>query len=770
MRNDGRVNVSLPSTLLRLGAAACAIVAGLSITALAATTASATVRAVDCTAVVSDAAGILDADRVLDAATSVDARVLVLTFDAVPGGDFDAAVASVRRQCPEWQDGPADWAADMVVLAVAPVERDSGVYYGSGLDETLGGGQWELAVDAMNARFGNGDWTGGMVAGLEEVRELGGTDDTGTPTDSSDPGESGAGSSSDVDWGWGLGIVGGLAAAGGLGYGGVRLRRRIATRAAARVAASAACDGAAAAFLRLEEVAEFTGARAADLPQVTDAGITAARAQADQARAAGEAATATYLAHSEAHSAESVAKADYDEAVAATESGNAAGAVLATAIGAWEKAEEMITALHTSAETTPGVLDGAEKTVGETRAEFAALEADGYRTASYAAVCDEHTTRIGEARAMQAASRWGDAATAAAALAADTTAGRAAVTGLRQRRDAILQETTALNATHGGLVAALADAHAVVAELDATRHSECVTDVRDGLVAGEQTHTQAARTLAEAARTATMEVQDFDAAEQQNAQARSELTAVAEAAAAPARRRDELVTLAAQLPVRVTAAGEALQRLNASLVEQAAAVEFLDTSPDVSFLGTRVGQLNGELAADRPALITLDAEVATLSAGIAEAQAQVDDIAAQYLLVMSKLDQAAAEIRDAESWAGRPHAGSRATELVQEAQASLQAAHALPTLAQASSDAEAAIRTAREAQSAARSAIDAHEAEQRRQQEAARRAAAASRSTSSFGGGRSGGGSRGGARSFSSGSRGGSRSFGGGSRGGSKKF
>ncbi len=75
------------------------------------------------------------------------------------------------------------------------------------------------------------------------------------------------------------------------------------------------------------------------------------------------------------------------------------------------------------------------------------------------------------------------------------------------------------------------------------------------------------------------------------------------------------------------------------------------------------------LAAGQPPDESLDSEVSTLSAGITEGQALVDDIVEQYRLVLAKLDQATAEIRDAESWAARPHAGTRADDLVGEAQA-----------------------------------------------------------------------------------------------------
>jgi hypothetical protein len=274
-----------------------------------------------------------------------------------------------------------------------------------------------------------------------------------------------------------------------------------------------------------------------------------------------------------------------------------------------------------------------------------------------------------------------------------------------------------------------------------------------------------------------MEVQDFDEAEALLAVGREQLAAATEAAAAAGRRRDDLVALAEQLPGRLQTTGLAAKSLEASLVEHADSVAFLDHVPDAAALAAQVAGLLSELAGDRPRLLTVEKQGAALHASVTGARQVVDEVVAEHQRVLRLIAEAEAAVRDAEAWASRAHSGTEADTLAAEARRVLDESRALSSLPQARRDAQAAITAARQAQEAAQSAIRAHEAQERASAAAARRQAASRRSSGgggsfgggSFGGG-GGGGSRGGSKSFGGGSRGGSKSFGGGGRGGSKKF
>ena len=558
MRHVTQTACTAVRSRLVAGAALAATLSGL--TLLGAGPAAAAPGA--CAAVVRDGADVLDKTAVAAAVRAADleaTKVRILTFDRSPGGKVGAAVDAARGACPAWQGPGTALARDLVVIAVAVSDRDAGVFYGSGHDDDLGHRQWERVVDAMTPGFGDGDFTGGMIAGIDELDDLvdkapapagpgddSSFDDTPTYVDST-----GSDSSAAVPWGRVLGVPLGLGALGGAGWGGMTMRRRVRDRAAARAGAAAASDAAAAAFLRLEEVAEFTAARVAALPQVVDEEIAAVRRLGAAAVAQSETATAAYLTHTEEWTAEKIAAADAGTARAAQHEAESATTLLAGATESWTRAEAMITELEAAAARTPGVLDETETRIADIRTQLVGLAAEGFRTEPYQQACDDADAAVSAARATQDEKRWGAAAAAAAAVSAATTATLAATTGLRERHAAIQAEVERLRTHHAALAGALAAADRVVAELDGSRHSECVTDLRAVMGAGHDTHADARTTIEGAATAATMEVQDFDEADALLAAGRDQLAAATEAAAAPGRRRDDLMALAQKLPGRL---------------------------------------------------------------------------------------------------------------------------------------------------------------------------------------------------------------------------
>lgn len=127
---------------------------------------------VDCAAIVVDNAGVVDERRVQRAAQPVidqAADVRVVAFASVPGGDLDEAVTKLQRSCGLWSAEDGTLNDNMIVLAVSVQDRRSGLYYGASWSEQLLSSWPRIQARAMNPAFKEGDWTGGMVAGLRAV-------------------------------------------------------------------------------------------------------------------------------------------------------------------------------------------------------------------------------------------------------------------------------------------------------------------------------------------------------------------------------------------------------------------------------------------------------------------------------------------------------------------------------------------------------------------------------------------------------------------------
>ena len=158
----------------------------------------------------------------------------------------------------------------------------------------------------MGPSFGNGQWTDGMVAGLRGYAEAYDAPLGPTPTPSP-PGQVGGSprrrdgsSSGGADaLPWVIGVPVGLAAVGGIGIGGTRLRRHLKARAAARASLGAAVNDMAQAWFELDESNELIDARVKALSPVSDSVADAIRASHDEAVAVRDGATEIYLRLSE---------------------------------------------------------------------------------------------------------------------------------------------------------------------------------------------------------------------------------------------------------------------------------------------------------------------------------------------------------------------------------------------------------------------------------------------------------------------------------------
>ena len=99
-------------------------------------------------------------------ARTLGADVHVRAEGTVDAG-LDARMTQLEASCPTWTTG-TERAGDLVVVMYSSVEREASIYYGADQGFALED-RWEPAVDAMTARFRVGDFTGGVVDGLEAL-------------------------------------------------------------------------------------------------------------------------------------------------------------------------------------------------------------------------------------------------------------------------------------------------------------------------------------------------------------------------------------------------------------------------------------------------------------------------------------------------------------------------------------------------------------------------------------------------------------------------
>jgi len=198
-----------------VGFAAVALLPPATSAAAAAPTAA---RADTCARVVVDGADVLGRATAVTKAAAALARegatVRVRTYDEVPDGDVDAAVAAEVTRCTGWQDADGGRRPDLLVLAVSVGDRRIATSYGSRWSQALDP-VWEgVQSTTMAPLLREEDHAGALAAGLDELRAA-----VAEPVPSTDPDAgSDAGSDAGPDAGSGDGSYGG-GMAGGEPYG-----------------------------------------------------------------------------------------------------------------------------------------------------------------------------------------------------------------------------------------------------------------------------------------------------------------------------------------------------------------------------------------------------------------------------------------------------------------------------------------------------------------------------------------------------------------------
>ncbi len=767
------------------------LVCALAAAALALLTPTATATAVApggstaCRGVVDDGADALD-DPVVEKAAARLARtrdgavVRVITVDTVPGRDLDGYAERRKRACDSWGFGRSD-AATLVVIAVSVDDRLIGSYFDGLGTRALDRAQERTRTELMGPRMRTGDFTGGVVAGLDRYRTVlvedgrgGGGRNTGRgtgtgngtgngvpPEEPSAAADSGSGASPGVV----LAVLA-VPALGGAGYGGLVLHRRRRARAEARAAALAAGGRAGDAFLSTEEDLELLRARVGALPGVDDPAFVSVREAWAAVSATYAAATNRQLELNDTYRPEAIARLDADAAREAVAQLDELTAQLESIHTEFEVVSAAVDDLEDRRDAVPGLVERARAEVLRARSVAVTRRADGFRVDAVIELLDSVEPALLAAEDRLRAHRWGQAhGDAGTALRTATGAG-AALDELPERHRALGTRHDLLSQEAAALGARLPAARDLLARLTETYAAECVAGLGDGLGEADRALATVGTDLARMRGQTSMDEQRFDEADRTGDRIAALLVTATAAVAEPDRRRASLTELRATLPHRLAAATQALDELRGLVRARADALAHLVPSPDLDAHDRDRASIADRLDEQRPRLVGADADLGVLVDAVTLDRRLADTAVATYDAAVQALAHADSAVDDARVETGRSHAGGRSRETCREAERRLGLARAasgigIAVLEERLEHAREAEALARRAVDEARDAIRQHEDAQRRAAAAA--AAAASRSRHSgtgfggFGGSGSGGSGFGG---------GGSGGFGGGGRGG----
>jgi len=109
------------------------------------------------------------ANRLVSSGADVRVWVIQTYGDA---GNLDRYEASLELQYPSWTDSTGNRKNNLIALLVAVSEQQTGLYYGSQWESALGSRWTQIQTNTLNPRFAQGDFAGGLIAGLDEITRL----------------------------------------------------------------------------------------------------------------------------------------------------------------------------------------------------------------------------------------------------------------------------------------------------------------------------------------------------------------------------------------------------------------------------------------------------------------------------------------------------------------------------------------------------------------------------------------------------------------------
>ena len=465
---------------------------------LGAVASPAAAQELDCAARVNDLAGVLDErrDEIRNAADDLvraGADVHVVVVDTLGGTRAEDFVTGLLSDCPSWET-PGERDPDLLVVLVGIADGVTRIDFGSSL-AALDPQRTEIDVELMNPRFAEGDFAGGLLAGLTAMRRL---------LSAAAPAPDDDGSSATV---WIILLTIAVVALAGLL--GARLLTRVRARNEARGRVRSARAGASGAYLALQQAHDTLGA---------DGGVLAASlglAEATEVRDWITEATAIFdVLHQRwiglTNRADPERPADassYDEmagdyAALATDAAEARAAI--------ERSAEQVDEIREIANGLDARFAAiAERQAGAEQA-IALARRDGYRTDPADADLDDSRQATDDARRAQAAGLVLEASRELTVAEQELEAAVAWATGIEEMRADLAEDQAALRSRHADLAVRLQASRHAFERIEATCAPSAWRDIAGNGTAAERELGDALQALALSQRAATPEVQEWD--------------------------------------------------------------------------------------------------------------------------------------------------------------------------------------------------------------------------------------------------------------------
>lgn len=479
----------------------------------------------DCNTMVVDEAGRLGpagvatvqaaGERLTNAGADVRVRVIPRASDY---GNLDQYMARMQSQCASWRAADGGRKNNLLVVLLA-MDRQSGVFFGEQYRSALDGRTAGIRTNSMNPRFRDGDFAGGLAAGLDASGRLIAAAAAPPPVQTA-PGPAAPPvvvheQPTDFSglWsvmGWGLGLV----ALGLLIYGIVLFTRSRAKRRAAQQKAQAKRGACANRISELDQPIQLLAARLSKAAKaVSEEDIKPMRDELDGIKALADRTTGQFADLQGAANnpdRNGLSEDEYDGMTAEFQQVLDGLDSVATKRDALERKLQDLQAQIDAAKPAIEALDAAIKA---SAASVAQVQDQGFKTDAEEAVLAEAMKSLDDANVAFGAKRFGAVKTACAKGAAKAKEASSQADGLPKRKAAIDGAVLALKQRLPDVQAAIQTGRGVYEDISSTYAEGCWSSIRGNGTEAVKRLEAATKASVEAAVASAMDRQEWQKAE-----------------------------------------------------------------------------------------------------------------------------------------------------------------------------------------------------------------------------------------------------------------
>ncbi|HSE71942.1 MAG TPA: hypothetical protein VLA97_14360, partial [Nocardioidaceae bacterium] len=343
---------------------------------------------------------------------------------------------------------------------------------------------------------------------------------------------------------WVLLVASGVACLGMLTWAGLLTMRRRRRIAQVRARALTARDAMVAGFLALEGAKEATGARVTALPEAEDVTLAEIRTRFAETDERIAVVMTTYLDLSAKYGARRVARLGVDQASSAAQAMGTVAETMQRLTEDVAKVEVLLDALESLRASLPERIARVRSAVADVGRLLPERAGQGFFVDAYGAVLPRIQQRCVEAEELLGQMRVGDAGVAADTASAIADELQEAVAGLPELQESLRGDLELLRARHRHCGLLLRGAGGLLDRLEGTFHASCTDDVRALVAEAAGRLAALPGVLDRLDRASSMEVQDFDDAQDLVDRAKAQVSQIENDCSAVVVRRDQLGMLA----------------------------------------------------------------------------------------------------------------------------------------------------------------------------------------------------------------------------------